>query len=280
MVHAENGTLAQYFTEALKKSGRLSIKDYPGARPSFIEKEAVVRACLLAQEAKAPLNICHLSSGTAAKELRRIKKEGNIVYVETCPQYLLLSEDIFNGKEGFMAASCPPVRKEEDKYDLWRSIIENGIDTIGTDHCPFSKAKKTSPGDDFTKIPMGLPGVETSLPLFYSEGVINRGIDIKKMVNLMSTNPAKIHGIYPRKGSLAVGTDADIVIFNPSRKGKIKARSQHSAADWTPYEKFKTTGAVEYTISRGEIIYENGEIKGKKGRGKFLKKGPAPYYSA
>ncbi|MEA3506633.1 MAG: amidohydrolase family protein, partial [Elusimicrobiota bacterium] len=275
----ENGTLARYFTETLKQSGHLSIKDYPAARPSFIEKEAVVRASLLAREAKAPLNICHLSSGSAAKELRRIKKEGNIVYAETCPQYLLLSEDIFKGKEGFMAASCPPVRKEEDRYELWRSIIEGGIDTIGTDHCPFSKAKKSAPGDDFTKIPMGLPGVETSLPLFYSEGVLNRGIDIKKMVNLMSANPAKIHGLYPQKGSMDEGTDADIVIFNPSRKGKIKASSQRSAAGWTPYEKFKITGAVEYTISRGKIVYEKGEIKGKKGRGKFLKRGLPAYYS-
>ncbi len=278
LVHAENGILADYFTGKLKKSGRVTMKDYCWARPSFIEKEANLRASLLAQEAKSPLHICHLSSAKAAKEIRKIKKEGNIIYIETCPQYLMLTDDILKEKNGYLYASCPPIRKAKDNYELWRGILENDIDTIGTDHCPFSAAKKRSPGDDFTKIPMGLPGVENSLPLFYSEGVVKRDIPIEKMVSLLSSNPAKIHGLYPQKGSLDEGTDADIVIFNPDRKVKLKAAKLHSMCDWSPYENFKVKGYPEYTISRGKVIYEKGKIIGRKGRGQFLKRKAPPYY--
>ncbi|MDA3793341.1 MAG: dihydropyrimidinase [Elusimicrobia bacterium] len=280
LVHAENGELADFFTESLKKSGRVSVKDYPSSRPAFIEKEAVLRATLLASEAGAPIYICHLSSAKGMKELRRLKKEGNIIYVETCPQYLILTDELLKKRNGYLYACCPPVRKDADNYELWRGIFENDIDTIGTDHCPFSKAKKSAQANDFTKIPMGLPGVENSLPVFYSEGVVKRDIEITKLVNLMSTNPARIHGLYPQKGSLKEGTDADIVIFNPRKKVKIKTRKLHSKCDWSPYENFKTKGSPEYTISRGAVVYEKGEFRGKKGRGKFLKRKPSPFYSS
>jgi dihydropyrimidinase len=272
MVHAENGELADYFTNKLVSEGKTSITDYPGARPGFIEGEAVVRACMLAQEAGAPIYVCHVSSAQAISELRELKRKGRDIFVETCPQYLLLAQDIFEKSEGYLFTCCPPIRAKEDSYGLWRAILEGNIDVIGTDHCPFKKEQKRAVRDDFRKSPFGLPGIESSLSLLYTEGVVLREIDIMQLYKIMSLNPAKIFGLYPHKGTLKEGSDADIVIFNPEKKLNVRSNELYTNCDWSPYEGWSLEGYPEYTISRGEIIYENGKIKAEKGRGKFLKR--------
>lgn len=275
MVHAENGVLARYFTDKLILQGKTSMIYYHDARPGFIEKEAVVRACLLAQEASAPVYICNVSTAKAMAELRELKRKGQDIFVETCPHYLLLSNDRFNQPEGYLLACCPPIRRKEDNYELWRGVLEENVDVIATDHCPFKKKQKKEAGDNFTKIPFGLPGVENSLALLYTEGVIKRGLDITQIYKMLSLNPAKIFGFYPQKGALREGSDADIVIFNPERKVELKSRELHTNCDWSPYEGWNLEGYPEYTISRGEIIYNKGKITAEKGRGKFLKRKPS-----
>ncbi len=278
MVHAENGVLAKYFTDKLISSGKTSIIYYPSARPNFIEREAVQRACLLAEEAASPIYICHVSTKEAMLTLRELRRKGQDIFVESCVHYLLLSNDLFNETEGYLFACSPPLRRKEDNYELWRGILEENIDIIATDHCPFKKEQKESGKNNFVKIPFGLPGVENAFPLLYTEGVLKRDIDIVQIYKMMSLNPAKIFGLYPEKGTLREGSDADIVIFNPEKKMKLEVRELHTNCDWSPYEGWKLDGCPEYTISRGEVVYRNGKIIALKGRGKFLKRKPSLYY--
>ncbi len=273
MVHAETGSLVSGFTESLISAGRVSIKDYPGSRPGFAEKTAVLRAALLAAEAGAPLYLCHLSAGSSAAEIRRLKRTGLNILAETCPQYLVLNENIYGDEEGYLAACAPPLRKEADSFELWRGIIENTIDTAGTDHCPFLRSQKKAGGGSFLKTPMGLPGVETLFSVMYTEGVEKRGISIESLYRLISLNPARIFGLYPRKGTLKEGSDADLHIFSEEQGFQIRGSELKTACDWTPFEGMESVARTRYTVSRGEIVYENGVLKGEKGRGVFLSRG-------
>ncbi len=272
MVHAENGSIADSMAEEMLRKGKTGIADFPRARPDVVEREAVSRACLLADEAGVPVYICHLSGGKSASDLRKLKMEGRDILVETTPPYLLLNREKYNGPEGFLYACSPPLRDQEDNYRLWRAVIENTIDTIGTDHCPFKKKQKLSGGGSFADTPMGLGGIENTLELIYTEGVVKRGISPLQVMRMTSCNPAKIFGLYPRKGTLKEGSDADVVVFNPDVKKTIRAGKMVSESDWSPYEGFSVNGSVETTISRGEIIYNKSGIRAVKGRGKFLER--------
>ncbi|MFH1415626.1 MAG: dihydropyrimidinase [Elusimicrobiota bacterium] len=279
MVHAENSQLARYFTEKLVSQGKTSISDYPGARPDFIEKEALLRASLLAEEAGAPVYICHISTGKAMLAVRELKRKGNNIYAETCPHYLLLSDDCYNRDDGFLFACCPPIRKKQDNYELWRGVLEGNIDVIGTDHCPFMRSQKEVNSGDFRRIPFGLPGVETSLSLMFSEGVTKRDVRIESLSGMMSTAPAKIFGFYPEKGTLREGSEADIVIIDPEGTSRISSAETYSNCDWSPYEETETAGSVNTTISRGEIIFREGALTAEKGRGRFIKRKKSFYCS-
>lgn len=278
MVHAENGELADKFTEKLIAKGQTSMSDYPDARPDFIEREAVLRAALLAEESGSVIFICHISTRKAIIELRRLKKQGQDIFVETCPQYMLLTNETFNEKEGYLYACCPPLRTDMDTYELWRNVIEGYVDVIGTDHCPYLKSEKKSGNNDFRKTPMGLSGIENSLGLIFSEGVNKRGLDIMQLYRLMSLNPSLIFGLYPEKGTLKEGSDADIVIINPEKTSNISVSKLHSNCDWDPYAGWDIKSVIECTISRGEIIYKDYEVTKEKGRGKFLKRRFSSYY--
>jgi dihydropyrimidinase len=278
MVHAENEKLAQGFTDKLVKAEKDSPAYYPSSRPNIVEREAIARACLLADEAKAPLYICHLSTAEGMDDLRELRRKGHSVYVESCPQYLMLTGEILKKKDGYLYVCCPPLRTKEDTYELWRGVIEDVIDVIGTDHCPFTRLYKSAIGDNFLKIPKGLPGTENSLSLMFTNGVIKRKMEITKLYEKMSLNPAKIFGLYPRKGTLKEGADADIVIFNPQDPKIIKSEELYTNCDWSPYEGMEIAGSPDYTISRGEIVYEKGEISARQGRGQFLKRKSSSYY--
>ncbi|MFC2092207.1 dihydropyrimidinase [Elusimicrobiota bacterium] len=272
MVHAENSQIVSHFTNDLVSKGNVSIKHYSSSRPAIAEKEAVVRACLLAEEADTHIYICHVSTDSALKYIKDFKKRGHSIYAETCPQYLLLNSDEYKRDDGVLYACCPPLRSKEDNYGIWRGLLEGSIDVLGTDHCPFTKQVKTSAGDDFTKIPMGLGGIGTSFGLLYREAVIKRELDIEDLYRIMSLAPAKIFGMYPKKGTLKEGSDADIVIIDPQAEYPMTHKKYRSGSDWSPYENRICMGSIDFTISRGEIVYEDGRITAEKGRGTFIKR--------
>ncbi len=272
MVHAENGAVSDALAGELVKQGKTDISNFPDARPDIVEREAVSRACVLSDEAGAAVYICHLSGGKSASDLRKLRKEGRDILVETTPPYLILNSEKYKGPDACLYACSPPLRSEQDNYQLWRAVIENSVDTIGTDHCPFKREQKLSGGGSFGNTPMGLGGIENTLELMYTEGVVKRGLSPLHIMRLTSFNSAKIFGLYPEKGTLKEGSDADIVIFNPGKVRTIRARKMFSNCDWSPYEGFSAAGCVETTISRGEVVYSKSGIRAEKGRGIFLKR--------
>jgi len=239
-------------------------------RPSEVEYSAIKEIGVIAKLLDMPIYIAHLSSKKGYKALREIKKNGGKIFAETTPHYLLLTEDLLKKEGAQKYFMTPPLRKKEDNITLWRAIKNNDINVIDTDHCSYTVIQKLS-SSNCLDILAGIPGSETLLPLVYSYGVSRGYFDIKNMVNLLSTNPAKIFGLYPEKGSLEVGTDADLVIFDPLKKITLTDNQQHSAAGYTPFAGIEVIGYPETTILRGKIIVDNNKFYGKKGMGKFLK---------
>jgi dihydropyrimidinase len=220
----------------------------------------------------------HLSTAEGLSRIAEMQNEGVKVYAETCPQYLLLDESLYNEPDfgGAKYVMSPPLRKEKDRVALWNGLRKGTIQLVGSDHCPFNmKDQKIMGKDDFTKIPNGAPGVETSLPLLYSEGVAKGRISINRLVEVFSTNPAKLYGLYPKKGCIAVGSDADIVIFDPEKEVTLSVDILHQNVDYTPYEGWKVKGYPITTIVRGKIVCNDGEFFGEKGYGKYLPRGVA-----
>jgi len=191
--------------------------------------------------------------------------------LETCPQYLTLDESAYHqdGLEGLKFIMSPPLRTHKDIDALWEGLMDRRVSTVGTDHCPFFFQDKLRGKDDFTQCPNGIPGVELRLALMYNEGVRKRGMDICRMVEVCSTAPARIFGLYPKKGTIAVGSDADLVVFDPKRKLRVTHAMLHENVDYTPYEGLELTGYPELTFSRGELIAQDGEFIGTPGRGRF-----------
>lgn len=239
-------------------------------RPSEVEYSAIKEIGDIAKLLDMPIYIAHLSSKKGYKALREIKKNGGKIFAETTPHYLLLTEDLLKKEDAQKYFMTPPLRKKEDNITLWRAIKNNDINVIDTDHCSYTVIQKLS-SSNCLDILAGIPGSETLLPLVYSYGVSRGYFDIKNMVNILSTNPAKIFGLYPEKGSLEVGTDADLVIFDPLKKITLTDNQQHSAAGYTPFAGIEVIGYPETTILRGKIIVDNNKFYGKKGMGKFLK---------
>jgi dihydropyrimidinase len=253
--------------------GRLSTKYHAFSRPAYLESEAVKTAVGLAGMTGCTLYIVHVSAADSLKYVRLAQSKGQKVYAETCPQYLLLDKSKYEGD--FHSVSpyimSPPLRKPEDNQSLWEAIADNTIQSIGTDHCPFTMKQKEQGIDDFRKIPNGAGGVEHRLELLYTFGVLKNKISLNRFVELTSTNPAKIFGLYPRKGEIAEGSDADIVIWNPDKEKIISAKTSHQNSDINIYEGFKTKGSPELVIKTGKIVVENGKLINSETNGKFLK---------
>jgi dihydropyrimidinase len=243
------------------------------SRPNFIEFEAISRAVTWAEATGGKLYIVHMSTGEGAEIISRAHKQGIKVFAETCPQYLLLDDSVFRRDDGHLYATCPQVKSKEDSDRLWEGLASGDISTVATDTCTFNTAQKSMWEGDFTKIPFGLPGVETLLPLMYTNGVGREKISVQRMVQLLSTNPAKLMGMYPEKGSIAVNTDADIVVFDPDKKLTLSHKNLQTNCDWSPYEGFELKGYPEITICRGKIVAEQGKFSGDVGFGKFIKRG-------
>ncbi len=278
MIHAENSDCIAWLTEKLEQAGDTAPHFHAASRPAIVEREATHRAISLAELVDVPLLIVHVSGPEAIDQIRWAQNRGFRVYAETCPQYLFLTAEDMN-KDGFEGAKCicsPPPRDKSSQEDVWRALENGTFQIFSSDHAPFryedDKGKKMH-GEDtpFKSIPNGIPGVETRLPLLFSEGVGKGRIDLRRFVELTSANPARIYGLYPRKGTIAVGSDADIAIWDPDKEVEITNDILHHNVDYTPYEGMCVRGWPEMVMSRGEVIVKEGNFIGEAGRGNFLK---------
>ncbi|MEY8387233.1 dihydropyrimidinase [Oscillospiraceae bacterium 38-13] len=275
-VHCENAGVIDGMAAEKKAAGELSPASHPRTRPPYLEAEAVARLLRIAQAAQAPVMIVHLSNGQALEEVARARKRGQTVYVETCPHYLLLDESLYDQEDFFDAARyvcAPPLREKKEQEVLWKALRRGEIQTISTDHCSFTLEQKGLGREDFTRIPGGLPGVETRGELIWSCGVAKRKISVVQMCRLLSENPAKLYGLFPRKGTLQPGSDADIVVYDPSGGHVIRAEDCESAAGYTPFEGFATDGGIRQVWLRGRLAAENGNVLCPAPEGKYMARG-------
>lgn len=275
-VHCENAGVIDGLIAEAKARGELSPASHPLTRPPYLEAEAVGRLLRVAQAAQAPVIIVHLTNGEALEEVLRARKRGQTVYVETCPQYLALDESLYFQEDFSDAARyvcAPPLRDKKEQEVLWKALRRRDIQTVSTDHCSFTLEQKDLGREDFTKIPGGLPGVETRGELMWSLGVARRKLSAAQMCRCLSENPAKLYGLYPRKGVLQPGSDADIVVYDPSGGHVIRAEDCESAAGYSPYEGFATDGGVRQVWLRGRLAVESGNVLFGTPQGKYLVRG-------
>src|SRR5688500_10325008 len=275
-MHAENGVVIDVLVKKALAEGKTAPKYHALTRPTKMEAEGASRAIALAELANSPVYIVHLSCHDSLQKVVAARDLGIPAYAETCPQYLFLDYSYYE-KEGFEGAKwvmTPPLRPKENQQELWRGLKMNDLQVISTDHCPFCmKEQKELGKDDFSKIPNGAPGVENRMPLIYNGGVVENRISLNRFVELTSTAAAKMFGLFPKKGTIAVGSDADIVIFDAEKEHTFGVNNEHMNVDYSSYEGWRVKGKVETVLSRGHVVIENGEHKGKAGDGQFLKRG-------
>jgi dihydropyrimidinase len=274
VVHAEDEDLLRSIAARLTADERARMRTLATARPALAEQAAIATVTRLARDAVCRVHIVHVSSRLGLDAARAARSERSAVTVETCPQYLLLTRDVYDREDGRLFAASPPLREDDDRAALWAGLRSRDIDLVATDHCPFTRNQKAWRGA-FEDLPYGLPGVETLLPLLYSEGVAKGRLALHDIARLACEGPAKIYGLAPRKGTMEIGADADVVLFDPSAEWRMEAARLHMATDFSPYEGMPMVGRVTTTISRGETIVENGEPCARAGRGQFLVRGNA-----
>jgi dihydropyrimidinase len=278
-MHAENGGVIDTLVKEALRKGQTAPKYHALTRPTRAEAEATGRAIALAEMAGVPIYIVHLSCSDALEKVKQARDMGLPAYAETCPQYLFLSYEDYErpGFEGAKFVMSPPLREKWNQETLWKGLAKNDLQVVSTDHCPFcmnEPPQKQMGKDDFSKIPNGAPGIETRLVLVWDGGVRTGKIDMHRFVEIVSTNPARMFGLWPRKGTVAVGSDGDLVLFDPEKETTLSAASHHMKVDYNPYEGRVVRGAPAVVISRGEVIVDHGAFKGRKGRGQFVKRQP------
>ncbi len=282
-IHAENYDAIRFLTERLERAAHTAPKFHAVSRPIPVEREATHRAISLAELVDVPIVIVHVSNREAMEEIRRARNRGLRVYGETCPQYLVLTEKDLDGlgMEGARYVCSPPPRDEASQEACWEGITTGVFDLFSSDHCPFryddpqgklNARARTS----FRWVPNGIPGIETRLPILFSEGVSKGRIDLARFVALTATNHAKLYGLYPRKGTIAVGSDADLVLWDPEREETIRQELLHHGADYTPYEGFRVKGWPVLVMLRGQVIVRDGAFVGAPCKGAFLKRDLSP----
>jgi len=274
-MHAENGGVIDVMVKRALAEGKTAPIYHALTRPATAEAEAVHRAIAMAEIAGAPVYIVHLSSEEALNQVREARDRGLPAFAETCPQYLLLSVDELArpGFEGAKYVFTPPLREKHHQAALWEGLRHDHLQVVSTDHCPFCFADQKALGkDDFTKIPNGGPGIENRLQLLYHHGVNEGRLSLNRFVEVVSTTPARIFGLYPRKGTLEAGSDADIVIWDPLAEHVISAQTHHMRVDYSMFEGFRVKGNARTVLSRGEAIVDGGQWLGRAGRGVFLKR--------
>src|SRR5438093_1556673 len=274
-MHAENGVVIDVLVKRALAEGKRAPKYHALTRPARAEAEGVHRAIAIAEMANSSVYIVHLSCDDALKEVQAARDLGLPVYAETCPQYLFLDDTCYEqeGFEGAKYVMTPPLRDKANQEQLWKGLRSNDLQVISTDHCPFCfKEQKELGRDDFSKIPNGGPGVENRMSLIFDGGVVQKRISLNRFVELTSTAAAKIFGLFPKKGTIAVGSDADIVIFNPDLEQAISAKTHHMRVDYNAYEGRTVRGVTETALVRGNVVVESGIFKGRAGNGRFLKR--------
>jgi dihydropyrimidinase len=278
-MHAENGGAIDVIVQRALAEGKRAPKYHALTRPVTAEAEATSRAIALAEMAGTPVYIVHLSCNEALEKVREARDRGLRVYAETCPQYLYLSLENMNGPgfDGAKYVFTPPLREKWHQEKLWQGLAKDDLQVVSTDHCPFCmKEQKELGKDDFTKIPNGGPGIEHRVSLVYSGGVHGGKFSPNRFVQLVSTAPAKLFGLYPRKGTVAVGSDADLIVFDADEEQTISVKTRHMRVDYSMFEGTRLKGVPKTVLSRGRVIVENGKFVGKVGAGEFLKrKNPA-----
>lgn len=279
MVHCENEDAIRFLIGKHEQAGDLAPKGHASSRPVAAEREATHRALSLAEIVGVPIVIVHVSNREAMEEIDRARKRGALVVGETCPQYLMLTAEDLDGDgwEGAKFVCSPPPRDPESQAACWQGLEQGIFDLFSSDHCPFKfddpEGKLNERGKkSFRWIPNGIPGVETRLPILFSEGIIKGRIDLSRFVALTSTNHAKLYGLYPRKGTIAVGSDADLALWNPALKRTITNEDLHHGADYTPYEGLEVTGWPETVILRGQVVIDRGKLVAAPGSGSYLRR--------
>jgi dihydropyrimidinase len=273
LVHAESSRvldelIERHHTEALMK--KYGAQLHPMTRPSFIEAEAIQRVIKWCEVTGGQLYIVHMSTAEGANLVKDARQRGIPVLAETCAQYLVLDDFVFARPDGHLYACCPQVKKPRDIKRLWNGLRDGEVSVISTDTCTFTREQKAMWKGDWTRIPMGLPGLETLLPLTYTHGVLKKRLTLEEMCLKLSTNPARVMGLYPRKGAIEVGADADIAIIHPKKTFPVTPSEMETNADWSPYEGWKLAGFARTTLSRGDVIVDGYRVVGREGRGQWL----------
>jgi dihydropyrimidinase len=275
-MHAENGGAIDVIVQQALAEGKTAPKYHALTRPTTLEAEAVSRAIALAEIAGSPLYIVHLSCHDALEKVREGRDKGLPVYAETCPQYLYLSLENFDNPGGFDGAKyvfTPPLREKWNQEKLWQGLKNDHLQVVSTDHCPFCfKEQKELGRDDFTKIPNGGPGIEHRFSLIYSGGPAAGRFSVNRFVEIVATTPAKLFGLYPRKGTIAIGSDADIVVFDPNREHTISAATHHMRVDYSMFEGITVKGMPDVVLSRGRVLVEGDKFLGRAGAGEFIRR--------
>lgn len=273
LVHAESSRvldelISRYHTPKLMK--QYGARLHAITRPNYIEAEAIQRAAKWCEVTGGPLYIVHMSTGEGADLVRAAQARGVPIIAETCAQYLVLDDSLFGKKDGHLYACCPQIKKPKDIERLWEGLNTGEVSVVSTDTCTFTRKQKAMWKGDWTKIPMGMPGLETLLPIVYTTGVLKKRITIEQLVEKLCWNPARIMGLAPRKGVIQVGSDADIAIIHPKNKIKVDPKKMETNADWNPFEGMDLAGFARTTISRGDVIVDDYKVVGKMGRGRWL----------
>src|SRR5512142_182960 len=283
MLHAENGSVIDYLVQKFISEGKTTPNYHPLSRPHEAEADATQRVLLLAKLANVPVYVVHVSSRFAMEAIRTARDKGAPAYGETCPQYLYLaSEDYADGSfAGAKYVCSPPIRERANQEHLWRALAADDLQAVATDHCPFCMKEgykglpkqKELGVNNFAKIPNGVPGVENRMHLVYQGGVVERGWTMNRFVQVTSTAAAKLFGLFPRKGTIAVGSDADIVLWDPNRRYTISAKTHFMRVDYNPYEGMTIDGSPSLVFGRGRVLFENDVFNGRPGQGEYLRRG-------
>jgi len=278
MVHAENDDCISWLTERLIKEGKTEAKYHAVAHSKIGEREATHRAISLSELTDVPILIVHVSNQQSLTEIQRARQRGLNIFAETCPQYILLTQDDLGSADGIKYICSPPPRSKDDHEAIWQGLKDGSFHIFSSDHCPFDmkgdKGKKVvDQGCCFDSVPNGIPGIETRLPLLMSHGVEKERISMKRFVSLTSTAPARLYGLYPQKGTIAIGSDADLVVWSHKIEEVIENKNLHHNVDYTPYERVMLSRKPEVVISRGDIVFSDNKPLSNLGRGKFIYSG-------
>ncbi|MEM0349485.1 MAG: dihydropyrimidinase [Candidatus Caldarchaeum sp.] len=269
MVHAENEHLINTFVEEFVSQGKTEPIYHSWSRPDFVEAEAVNRVAFLSGLTGAEILIVHVSSAMGLDAILEARQKGVKIHGETCPHYLMFTEDVYLKPDGAKFIMSPPLKKEHDREALWKGVLTDGFSVVGSDHACFNLSQKLG-HKSFTTVPGGVAGTEVIPMILFSEGVVKRGMPLSRFIALTALNPAKLYGVYPRKGVIRVGADADFYILDPSQKTRLTRENLHSNIDHSIYEDVEVSCRIVATFSRGEQIVENGEFIGKRGRGQYI----------